>query len=113
MASSVLSARMYPFHIELAGVSGNRNLIGVDMGGTCFDFSLVVDGKPDVSTEAHLEGLPMLMSVGPVSGRRRVRQAEADELRGTHQICGDRREDAKVWHGGSAKGENLYDWFTA
>ncbi|MFP3548543.1 hydantoinase/oxoprolinase family protein, partial [Rhizobium sp. SIMBA_035] len=38
--------------VELAGVSGNRNLIGVDMGGTSFDVSLVVDGKPDVSTEA-------------------------------------------------------------
>ncbi|MDP9984736.1 N-methylhydantoinase A [Pseudarthrobacter oxydans] len=49
--------------VELAGVSGNRNLIGVDMGGTSFDVSLVVDGKPDVSMEAHLEGLPMLMSV--------------------------------------------------
>lgn len=49
--------------VELAAVSGNRNLIGVDMGGTSFDVSLVVDGKPDVSTEAHLEGLPMLMSV--------------------------------------------------
>jgi N-methylhydantoinase A len=35
----------------------------VDMGGTSFDVSLVVDGKPDISTEAHLEGLPMLMSV--------------------------------------------------
>ena len=49
--------------VELANVSGRRNLIGVDMGGTSFDVSLVVDGKPDVSTEAKLEGLPMLMSV--------------------------------------------------
>ena len=49
--------------VELAEVSGKRNLIGVDMGGTSFDVSLVVDGHPDVSTEAHLEGLPMLMSV--------------------------------------------------
>ncbi|MCW2132348.1 hydantoinase/oxoprolinase family protein [Arthrobacter sp. VKM Ac-2550] len=49
--------------VELAAVSGRRNLIGVDMGGTSFDVSLVVDGKPDVSTEAVLEGLPMLMSV--------------------------------------------------
>lgn len=49
--------------VELAEVSGRRNLIGVDMGGTSFDVSLVVDGKPDVSTEAKLEGLPMLMSV--------------------------------------------------
>lgn len=38
------------------------NLIGIDMGGTSFDVSLVVDGKPDTS-EAVLEGLSMLMSV--------------------------------------------------
>lgn len=49
--------------VELAEVSGRRNLIGVDMGGTSFDVSLVVDGKPDVAAEATLEGLPMLMSV--------------------------------------------------
>ncbi|MFC4222462.1 hydantoinase/oxoprolinase family protein [Lysinibacter cavernae] len=48
---------------ELASVSSRPNLIGVDMGGTSFDVSLVVNGKPDVSTEAELEGLPMLMSV--------------------------------------------------
>jgi len=49
--------------VELSAVSGRANLIGVDMGGTSFDVSLVVDGKPDVATEAVLEGLPMLMSV--------------------------------------------------
>ncbi|NVM96195.1 hydantoinase/oxoprolinase family protein [Arthrobacter wenxiniae] len=49
--------------VELSEVSGRANLIGVDMGGTSFDVSLVVDGKPDVATEAVLEGLPMLMSV--------------------------------------------------
>lgn len=49
--------------VELSEVSGRRNLIGVDMGGTSFDVSLVVDGAPDVSSEAMLEGLPMLMSV--------------------------------------------------
>jgi N-methylhydantoinase A len=49
--------------VELARVSDRKNLIGVDMGGTSFDVSLVVDGHPDVSTEAELEGLPMLMSV--------------------------------------------------
>lgn len=47
----------------LAKIVGNNNLIGVDMGGTSFDVSLVVDGTPDVSTEAQLEGLPMLMSI--------------------------------------------------
>lgn len=48
---------------KLTDVLANKNLIGVDMGGTSFDVSLVVDGKPDVSTEAELEGLPLLMSV--------------------------------------------------
>ena len=47
----------------LAKIVSNNNLIGVDMGGTSFDVSLVVDGVPDVSTEANLEGLPMLMSI--------------------------------------------------
>lgn len=48
---------------KLTDVLATKNLIGVDMGGTSFDVSLVVDGKPDVSTEAELEGLPLLMSV--------------------------------------------------
>ena len=48
---------------KLTDVLSTKNLIGVDMGGTSFDVSLVVDGAPDVSTEAELEGLPLLMSV--------------------------------------------------
>lgn len=39
---------------------GYKNLIGIDMGGTSYDVSLVVDGKPDVSTETELEGFPIL-----------------------------------------------------
>ena len=34
---------------------GRPNLICIDMGGTSFDVSLVVDGQPDVSTKASLE----------------------------------------------------------
>ena len=49
--------------VALARMLGRPNLICVDMGGTSFDVSLVVDGAPDVSTEASLEGLPLLMSV--------------------------------------------------
>ena len=48
---------------ELSRQTGRPNFIGVDMGGTSFDVSLIVDGEPDVSAEATLEGLPMLMSV--------------------------------------------------
>jgi N-methylhydantoinase A len=47
----------------LARLTDRRNLICVDMGGTSFDVSLVIDGRPDVSTEAELEGLPVLMPV--------------------------------------------------
>jgi len=40
-----------------------RNLLCVDMGGTSFDVSLVVDGAPTVSPETELEGFPILMPV--------------------------------------------------
>jgi len=49
--------------VQLAKDTGHQNLLGVDMGGTSFDLTLVVDGQPQVSTEASLEGLPLLMSV--------------------------------------------------
>ncbi len=49
--------------VALARLLGRPNLICVDMGGTSFDVSLVVDGKPDVSTETEIEGFPLLMSV--------------------------------------------------
>lgn len=49
--------------VALARLLGRQNLICIDMGGTSFDVSLVVDGKPDVSTEASLEGFPLLMPV--------------------------------------------------
>jgi N-methylhydantoinase A len=45
----------------LARATGRRNLLCIDMGGTSFDLSLVVDGEPTVSTETELEGLPILM----------------------------------------------------
>ncbi len=44
----------------LSQLLGYPNLIGVDMGGTSYDVSMVVDGKPDVSTETDLEGFPVL-----------------------------------------------------
>ncbi|GAW28861.1 hydantoinase/oxoprolinase family protein [Carboxydocella sp. ULO1] len=44
----------------LCEMLGYKNLIGVDMGGTSYDVSIVVDGRPDVSTETNLEGFPIL-----------------------------------------------------
>jgi N-methylhydantoinase A len=49
--------------VALTRILGRRNLICVDMGGTSFDVSLVVDGKPEISTEASLEGLPLLIPI--------------------------------------------------
>lgn len=49
--------------VSLARLTGQANLICIDMGGTSFDVSLIVDGEADVSTEASLEGFPLLMPV--------------------------------------------------
>lgn len=49
--------------VSLARRTDHRNLICIDMGGTSFDVSLIVDGEADVSSEASLEGFPLLMPV--------------------------------------------------
>lgn len=43
--------------------TGRPNLLCVDMGGTSFDLSLVIDGKANTTLETELEGLPLLMSI--------------------------------------------------
>ncbi len=47
----------------LAANSKRKNLLCVDMGGTSFDLSLVIDGKANATLETELEGLPLLMSI--------------------------------------------------
>ena len=47
----------------LSELTGKRNMLCVDMGGTSFDLSLVVDGKANATLETELEGLPLLMSI--------------------------------------------------
>ena len=49
--------------VALARLLDRPNLIGVDMGGTSFDVSLVIDGRPEITTETSLEGLPLLMPI--------------------------------------------------
>jgi N-methylhydantoinase A len=49
--------------VALARLLGRPNLIGVDMGGTSFDVSLVLDGRPEIASETLLEGLPILMPI--------------------------------------------------
>ncbi|GGM02076.1 hydantoinase/oxoprolinase family protein [Nakamurella endophytica] len=90
---------------ELSRQSGRRNLIGVDMGGTSFDVSLIVDGEPDVSAEAQLEGLPMLMSVVNIhtvgAGGGSVAWSEAGGLRVGPRSAGARPGPACYGRGGT------------
>jgi N-methylhydantoinase A len=71
--------------VALARALGRPNLIGVDMGGTSFDVSLVIGGKPDVSTETSLEGFPLLMPIANIhtigAGGGSLAYAEAGGLR--------------------------------
>jgi N-methylhydantoinase A len=46
---------------RLAQEIGRPNLMCVDMGGTSFDASLVIDGQAVVAGEAFVEGLPLLL----------------------------------------------------
>jgi N-methylhydantoinase A len=41
---------------------GLAHALAVDMGGTSFDVSLVVDGEPQLAREAQIEGQPLLLS---------------------------------------------------
>jgi N-methylhydantoinase A len=71
--------------VALARALERPNLIGVDMGGTSFDVSLVIGAKPDVSTETSLEGFPILMPIANIhtigAGGGSVAYAEAGGLR--------------------------------
>jgi N-methylhydantoinase A len=90
---------------ELSRQTGRPNLIGMDMGGTSFDVSLIVAGDPDVSAEAHLEGLPLLMSVVNIhtvgAGGGSVAWVEAGGLRVGPRSAGARPGPACYGRGGT------------
>ncbi|MFC0531613.1 hydantoinase/oxoprolinase family protein [Phytohabitans kaempferiae] len=46
--------------VAVAGDLGIDRLLCVDMGGTSFDVSLVVDGEADIAAQTELEGHPLL-----------------------------------------------------
>ncbi|MEM6529010.1 MAG: hydantoinase/oxoprolinase family protein [Chloroflexota bacterium] len=101
------TAREQPIHTLLSGPVGGTiggaalaeqigrpNLLCVDMGGTSFDMSLIVDGKPGISNEAELEGLPLLLSLVEIhtigAGGGSVAWLEAGALRvGPHSAGAD------------------------
>ena len=53
---------------QIARDLGHDNLICIDMGGTSFDASLVIDTAASVSNEAEVEGLPLQLSIVDIYG---------------------------------------------
>ncbi len=49
-------------------LAGEEKVIGVDMGGTSFDISLVVDGKPRTKPDGEFEGYPVKIPLIDVEG---------------------------------------------
>ena len=45
--------------VRQAGISGFNDIITLDMGGTSTDVCLIRDGRPDLSTETEINGLPV------------------------------------------------------
>ncbi|MFB3162370.1 hydantoinase/oxoprolinase family protein [Neobacillus sp. 179-J 1A1 HS] len=52
-AGGVLAAQF------LAGLTGEQNLITVDLGGTSFDVSVIKDGEVSIRTQGEIEGYPV------------------------------------------------------
>jgi len=48
---------------NLARRAGSMSAIAIDMGGTSFDVSLCIEGKPLIAREAILEGQPLILPV--------------------------------------------------
>lgn len=71
--------------VALAKQLGRPNLVCVDMGGTSFDVSLVVNGEPEVASETSLEGFPLLLPVVEIhtvgAGGGSIAYAEGGGLR--------------------------------
>jgi len=91
--------------VQLSKDTGRPNLLGVDMGGTSFDLTLVVDGKPQLSTETSLEGLPLLMPVVDIhtigTGGGSVAWIEAGGLRVGPRSAGSQPGPACYGRGGT------------
>ncbi len=50
------------------GLANERSVIGMDMGGTSFDVSLIVDGEPRLKSEGEFEGFPVKVPLIDVEG---------------------------------------------
>ncbi len=112
--------------VRQAGLSGVHNLVTLDIGGTSADVCLVVDGEPQLSHEAKIDGLPIrtpmvdiatvgagggslvwaddggMMRVGPQSAGAHPgpacygRGGELPTLTDAHVLCGRLRPEARL-----------------
>jgi len=77
----------------------------VDMGGTSFDASLVIDGQPVVAGEAFVEGLPLLLPLVDIhtigAGGGSIARIEAGGLRVGPQSAGSNPGPACYGGGGT------------
>lgn len=91
--------------VKLAELLERPNLMCVDMGGTSFDASMVIDGAPSVSTEAELEGLPLLLPIVDIhtigAGGGSVAWLEAGGLRVGPESAGSMPGPACYGRGGT------------
>ena len=91
--------------VSIARLLRRPNLICIDMGGTSFDVSLVVNGAPDVSTETEIEGFPLLMPVVNIhtigAGGGSVAYEEAGGLRVGPKSAGAEPGPAAYGRGGT------------
>lgn len=89
----------------LSAATGRPNLICVDMGGTSFDASLIIDGLPSSSNETMLEGLPVQMSVVDIhvigAGGGSIAWEEAGAMRVGPQSAGSKPGPVCYGLGGS------------
>jgi N-methylhydantoinase A len=90
---------------QLSKDTRRANLLGVDMGGTSFDLTLVIDGQPQLSTETSLQGLPLLMSVVDIhtigTGGGSIAWIEVGGLRVGPQSAGSQPGPACYGRGGT------------
>ena len=78
--------------VTLSKILKRKNLICVDMGGTSFDMSLIVNGKPYITNETELEYLPLLIPLIDIhtigAGGGSIAWLEAGALRVGPQSAG-------------------------
>ncbi|MCL1975481.1 MAG: hydantoinase/oxoprolinase family protein, partial [Firmicutes bacterium] len=90
---------------SISQLLGYPNLIGVDMGGTSYDVSLVVDGRPDISAEVNLEGFPVMTPMVNIytigAGGGSIAWIEAGGLRVGPQSAGADPGPACYGYGGA------------